>query len=599
MKIFNKLLWVIIALIVVTINACDKKDTITVYQKGNDVITLTTSSATLTPTLADSLNNVVTFSWTNPEYATDSNTYKFILEIDSTGKNFANKTTRQINGKLNTGFTGRELNNILLKYTGSLGTASEVDVRVISSYGNNNEKYTSNTVKVKFTPFSDPSKLSTEKTTVTGTAATSSDHSNTFSWNASFPGYSGTMNYVIQYDLAANNFASPKEIAGVGGASVYTASLSQGAMNTTALSSGIAAGSSGNVAYRIKATTPKGAIAYSNVVNVNITAFSPVPANLFVVGDATLGGWTNPVPVPAQQFTKVDAYKFSINLWLNSNKSYLFLQENGNWDKKYGGLGANNTNNPAGDDFKEGGSDMRSPATDGVYQIVVDFQTNKFTVTEIPVPANLYIVGNATPGDWTNPVPVPSQQFTKLDNVTFGLVVNLTANNSYLFLPLNGDWNQKYGGIGAGNTNNVNGDQFKSGGSDMKAPATSGLYMIIVNFATSSWTVTPYTGPANLFIVGNATPGDWTNPVPVPSQQFTQNTKGIFQLTLPLIANNSYLFLPINGDWNEKFGGVGANNTNNVNGDSFKAGGSDMKAPATNATYTITVNFFTMKFTVQ
>jgi hypothetical protein len=76
----------------------------------------------------------------------------------------------------------------------------------------------------------------------------------------------------------------------------------------------------------------------------------------------------------------------------------------------------------------------------------------------------------------------------------------------------------------------------------MKAPAASGLYMIIVNFATSSWTVTPYTGPANLFIVGGATPGSWTNPVPVPSQQFTQNTKGIFQLTLPLTANESYLF---------------------------------------------------------
>ncbi|MEI9912101.1 MAG: hypothetical protein WDO71_22080 [Bacteroidota bacterium] len=303
--------------------------------------------------------------------------------------------------------------------------------------------------------------------------------------------------------------------------------------------------------------------------------------------------------MPAQQFTKTDAYKFSLTLWLNGGKSYLFLQENGDWNKKYGGIGANNTNNTAGDDFKDGGSDMRSPATDGVYQIVVDFQTNKFTVTQIPVPSNLYITGGATPSGWANPVPTPSQQFTQLDNVTFGLVVNLTANESYLFLPVNGDWGQKYGGVGANNSNNVNGDQLKAGGSDMKAPATSGLYMIIVNFATSSWTVTPYTGPANLFMVGGATPGGWTNPVPVPSQQFTQNTKGIFQLTLPLTANESYLFLPVNGDWGQKYGGVGANNTNNVNGDQFKEGGSDMKAPATSASYTITVNFFTMKFTVQ
>lgn len=598
MKIFNKKWWLIAIIATVGITSCDKKDILSYHEEGND-ITLTASSTSVAPTSADSSNTVVTFSWTSPEYATDTSTYKFVLEIDSTGKNFAKAVTKTVTKDLSTGFTGRELNTILLNYGYSLGVPVKLDIRVTASYVNNNERIFSNVVQLTVTPYSDPSRLTTENTTVTGSAPTSTNHSNTFTWSPAFPGYSGAVTYVIQYDSSGKGFLSPQQIAGAGGVSVYTASLNQGAMNTTALSSGIAVGNTGKVEYRIKATTASGAIAYSNVVNVSITTFSPVPANLFIVGDATLGGWTNPVPVPSQQFTKLDDYKFSINLWLNANKSYLFLQENGNWDKKYGGIGANNTNNPAGDDFKEGGSDLKAPAADGVYQIVVDFQANKFTVTQIPVPANLYIVGSATPGDWTNPVPIPSQQFTKLDNVTFGLVINLTANNSYLFLPVNGDWGQKYGGLGDNNTNNVNGDQFKAGGSDMKAPATSGLYMIIVNFATSSWTVTPYTGPSNLFIVGDATPGGWANPVPVPSQQFTQTTTGIFQLTLPLTADKSYLFLPVNGDWGQKYGGVGANNTNNVNGDQFQAGGSDMKAPATSGTYTITVNFFTMTFKVQ
>ena len=133
----------------------------------------------------------------------------------------------------------------------------------------------------------------------------------------------------------------------------------------------------------------------------------------------------------------------------------------------------------------------------------------------------------------------------------------------------------------------------------MKAPPTSGLYLIIVNFATSSWTVTPYTGPSNLYIVGDATPGGWDNPVPTPSQQFTQNTKGIFQLTLPLNADKSFLFLPVNGDWGHKFGGTGANGSNNVMGDNIKAEGSDLKAPATSGNYTITVNFMNMTYKVQ
>src|SRR5205814_9877134 len=121
------------------------------------------------------------------------------------------------------------------------------------------------------------------------------------------------------------------------GASVYSKSLTQDDMNTTALTSGIAIGSSGSVEYRVKATTASGTFVYSNVVNVTITTFSPVPANLYIVGDATPGGWNNPVPTPSQQFTKVDVYSFSITIGLTSGKSYLFLPVNGDWGHKYGG----------------------------------------------------------------------------------------------------------------------------------------------------------------------------------------------------------------------------------------------------------------------
>jgi hypothetical protein len=595
-KILN--LFLSITAIGFVISSCDKIDSLPQHSNGT-AVTLTASKSAVTPTATDSASNVVTFSWTDPKYATDSANYKFVLEIDSTGKNFSKEVTKTVIGSLNTALTGRELNTILLNYGYSLGVPVTLDVRVTSSYKNNNERYTSNIVKLSVTPYSDPSKLVSEKTTVTGAASTSTNPSNTFTWSPSFPGYTGVVTYVIQYDSATKNFANPKQVAGYGGASIYAATLNQGDMNTTGLASGIAPGTSGKVEYRIKATTASGAIAYSNPVAVTITTFSPVPANLYIVGDATLGGWTNPVPVPSQQFTKADAYKFTITTWLNGGKNYLFLPVNGDWGHKYGGVGANGANNTAGDDFKPEGSDLKAPASDGVYQIVVDFQTNKFTVTQIPVPSNLFIVGDATPGGWSNPVPVPSQQFTRLDNVSFGLVVNLTANKSYLFLPVNGDWGHKFGGAGSNNSNNVNGDILKAEGSDMKAPATSGLYLIIVNFATSSWTVTPYSGPSNLYIVGDATPGGWSNPVPTPAQQFTQNTTGIFQLTLPLTGGKSFLFLPVNGDWGHKYGGTGANSTNNVMGDNIKAEGSDLKSPPTSGNYTITVNFMNMTYKVQ
>jgi hypothetical protein len=576
--------------------ACEKPRALPYNKLGNPV-TLTPSATTITPTVADSSKIVLSLNWTFPNYSTDSANMKYIVEIDSAGKNFAKPVTKTITKSLTTSYTGRELNTILLNYGYSLGTPVKLDFRVTSSYANNNERYLSNVTQVTITPFADPSKLTTENATVTGTSSTSTNHSNTFTWSPAFPGYSGTVTYVIQYDSAGKGFTSPFQIAGYGGASVYSASLSQADMNTTALTSGIAANATGKVEYRVKATTASGAIAYSNVVNVTITTFSPVPANLYIVGDATPGGWNNPVPVPSQQFVKVDAYKFSITLGLTGGKSYLFLPVNGDWSHKYGGIGANNSNNVNGDDFKPEGSDMKAPATTGVYKIVVDFQTNKFTVTPVTVPSNLYIVGDATAGQWNNPVPTPSQQFTQLDPYTYALVINLTAGKSYLFLPLNGDWSHKYGGTTDGSSLSrllADGDV---PGSNTPAPSATGQYLVVVNFFTNTYSAVPYSG--SLFMVGDATPGGWNNPVPVPAQQFTETSLGVFELTLSLTGGKSSLFLPVNGDWGQKFGGVGANNTNNVSGDYLKAGGGDLKAPASSGTYTITVNFINMTYKVQ
>ena len=59
--------------------ACKKVDNLPFYANGTAVV-LTGSSANITPTPSDSSKVVATFSWTNPNYATDSNTQKFILE---------------------------------------------------------------------------------------------------------------------------------------------------------------------------------------------------------------------------------------------------------------------------------------------------------------------------------------------------------------------------------------------------------------------------------------------------------------------------------------------------------------------------------------
>jgi hypothetical protein len=106
-----------------------------------------------------------------------------------------------------------------------------------------------------------------------------------------------------------------------------------------------------------------------------------------------------------------------------------------------------------------------------------------------PTTGKLYLVGNATPGGWANPVPVPSQEFTKLSTTLYQLTVNLVGGGSMLFLPLNGDWGVKFGAIGGNNSNNENGDDFRQGGGDLKAPAAAGSYKITVDFQAGTFTV--------------------------------------------------------------------------------------------------------------
>ena len=139
--------------------SCEKIEDLPYYDKGT-VVTLTPSTTTVTPTPADSTTQVISFSWTDPAYATDTSTYKFILELDSTGRNFSKKITKEVIGKRTVGFTGREINTALLNYGFAIGVPKVVDVRIVSSYGNNNEQYISNVVKVTITPFNDPPKLS-------------------------------------------------------------------------------------------------------------------------------------------------------------------------------------------------------------------------------------------------------------------------------------------------------------------------------------------------------------------------------------------------------------------------------------------------------
>ncbi len=577
------------------ITACNKVDNLTkvdalpVYQLGVSPV-LSSSVSTVAPTLADSSNVVINFSWTNPKYSNDSATTKYMLEIDSTGKNFANKNSKTVFGVLNTSLSGRELNAILLNLGFKLGISQAIDVRLISSYNNNNERYTSNVLKIMVTPFADPAVLVTQYTAVTVTLPNASLPSNTFSWSAAFKGYAGVVTYTLQYDSATKNFVAPFEIPG--GASVYSLALNQQQMNQTALNSGIPGGNSGKVEYRIKAVTAGGAISYSNVVNVTIQSYVPI-LRLYMPGgyQASTGNGNDWDPGTAPEFIRdmrpaVFNKLYYLYIYLPANAEFK-ITEGRSWNVNYGGSGGN---------LVQGSNTNLSVATAGYYRISVNVSTLQYNI----MAGRMGFVGGATGAGWNPSGVFPNYAlgnsgtnlFVGLTNFTSGgwkLIDNNAWNNGSNAV----DETRSYGTPGGdGSTLQVNGANFND-------YAVAGRHRVIWDGRDRD-NVKYFTSPGTeMRVVGNGMTGvpDWN---PGASPQMVYGGNGVWTITLPLDANEEIKFLAGNNwgafDYEDNSGGIQSLGTpRKIQWD----GGPNFKTPTAAGTYSITLNENTQTVTIN
>jgi hypothetical protein len=218
----------------------------------------------------------------------------------------------------------------------------------------------------------------------------------TFSWlNPSYQFINGISSqdvaYTIEIDKTGNNFGANKLTISIAKdlAVIYT----QDQFNSLIAGLNLTVGTAASIDVRIKASL-NGNVATlltSNTLVFSVTPYNPppkvaVPAGgvLYLVGSATGGGWGNPVPVPAQQFTKVSTTLYSITVPLTGGQEFLFLPLNGNWDHKFA---CNKTANPPSGDTGgvfgyDFGDNFPGPAANGTYKIDVDFQKGIYTVTK-------------------------------------------------------------------------------------------------------------------------------------------------------------------------------------------------------------------------
>ena len=354
------------------ITGCDKKDTVAYAVNGSAPV-LSASVTKIAATATDSLNTALVLKWTDPKYATVDSTEKYVIQIDSSGRNFSKAVSFTVTGSLIDSFTARDLNNVLLGFNFNFNVAYNVDIRVISSYANNNQQLTSNTLTISMTPYVTPPVVTPPASGMLFLVGSATQGG----WNNPVPvpsqqfaqldsvTYGGVFNLIggSQYLMLPVNGDWSHKYGGVDTAGALLVDDAVPSANTP---------------------SPTNSGTYIIIVDFQHGKYTVTPFvgsftdSLYLVGSATAGGWNNPVPA-SQQFTQINSAVFQITTSLTASNSYLFLPSNGSWAHKFGGASA--TGGALLADNAVPSSNTPSPATSGNYQITVNFATSQYTVT--------------------------------------------------------------------------------------------------------------------------------------------------------------------------------------------------------------------------
>ncbi|MBC7936739.1 MAG: SusE domain-containing protein [Rhizobacter sp.] len=380
-KIFNICLVALLALA-----SCDKVDDLPSYGEGTASV-LTASAISVAPVPADSSNTVLRLNWTYSGHSTDSSNIKYTIEIDSVTKNFSNPFRRVVMGALTDTFTAKQLNSYLLDRGFAFNVPVSMEARLISSYANNNERIISNTLAISMTPYKVPPRVGLPA----GSRLWANGAALPWSWTGAPPVESefSRMNNETWggiFDFSANN--QFLVLSQNGGTDPYDKKYAVPSNQVPGIST------SGSFGFYPPGTGGDNFVApgsggwYKMIMDFQTGTFTissfgsnALPQELYILGDATAGGWNN-APPPAQKFTRINSAEFEITVALAGSGAYKFISSYGNWQPQFGGNAA--TGGTLGANYGGGSDPDAVPAqTAGNYKINVNFLTNKYTVTRL------------------------------------------------------------------------------------------------------------------------------------------------------------------------------------------------------------------------
>ncbi len=366
-----------------TFTACNKEEDMKMNGDGT-APSLSASTLTFAAQAADSSNTLVTFNWTYPNYATDSSNHKYVLQIDSANRNFATAYSKTINGALTTSFTAKEINEILLGLGFKFNQTYGVEIRLISSYANNNQRLYSNVLSVLATPYKVPPKVALPFSNHLYIIGGATD----FGWNQENP-------MPAIRELTRLDETTWGGIYHLNGGSGYLLLPEANWNNKYAVQDNSVPGAAngGSFGYNFPQDFPgnvaQGDNWYKMIYDFQNGTYTvtqeqyPLGQQLFITGDATPDGWTNS-PTSSQRLNPVTNGVFEIVMALQPGKLYKFLNTNGAWQPQFGGSSA--TGGDLGANYGSAGDPpaIPTPGVAGNYKIQVNFITKQYTVTLQP-----------------------------------------------------------------------------------------------------------------------------------------------------------------------------------------------------------------------
>jgi len=364
-------------------------------------------------------------------------------------------------------------------------------------------------------------------------------------------GTNNSISYTLYIDKQGNNFQSPvvENLGKTTFQKKYNAeSLNTLALNGLNLTPGVESVLEAKLVSNVSGTD----YADSTTVAFKVTPYQPVTTTLFLIGDATPNGWSAD---NATALVKNESFpgRFTWQGKLNTGE-FKFITTKGSFSPSYNKGASDNLLVLRTSDTQPDNKFIVTKT--GTYTVTVDLLNLTISVEEGAAPpySQLWIVGDATPNGWN--IDNPNQLHADRSDpfvFTYGEVLKA---GEFKFPTAKGNWGGDfYMPLTNHQALTATGVKLVPGGSpDNKWQiTTAGAYKIKLNITPGANTIEikPFTAPAQLWIVGDATPAGWNINSPTPLVK-DANDPYVFTYTGELKAGE-FKIPTATGDWGTDF----------------------------------------------